>query len=148
MGFMLAGAQTPEVKGSHATTGAPLATVEGVIGMKETTFDFGNIPQGKPAYHSFEVQNKGTTPLKIDTVHTSCGCTTPEWSKEPIAPGALTVVNVGFNAETAGAFEKIITLQYNGTSTKQITIKGNVWSAPDGAAPPNSTIQFLKQQIQ
>jgi len=147
-GFMLGKAQQAENKAGHATTAAALPTVDGSMGLKETVFDFGSIPQGKPAYHVFEVKNNGTTPLKIENIHTSCGCTTPEWRKEPIAPGAITQVKVGFNAAAGGAFEKTITLQYNGTSTKQVTIKGVVWTAPEGAAPPNAAIQFLKQQIQ
>ena len=58
-----------------------------VISVKETEFNFGTIPQGKPVYHFFEVTNTGKDPMIISNVQTSCGCTTPEWSKEPIAPG-------------------------------------------------------------
>lgn len=119
-----------------------------VLEAKESEFDFGTIPQGKPVYHFFEVKNKGTNPLKIDNIQTTCGCTTPEWSKEPIAAAASTKVKVGYNAATEGPFEKFITIQYNGSGTKQIKIKGNVWKAPVGAAPPNAAIQFLKTQMQ
>ncbi len=116
--------------------------------LKETEYDFGKIPQGKSVYHFFEVINKGSQPLKLDNVQTSCGCTTPEWSKEPIAPGGTSMVKVGYNAATEGAFDKYITIQYNGNATKQVKIKGTVWKAPVGAAPANPSIQFLKQQTQ
>lgn len=116
--------------------------------VKELSFDFGKIPQGKPVYHFFEVTNKGSQPLKLDNVQASCGCTTPEWSSEPIAPGGSSKIKVGYNAAAEGPFEKSITIHYNGNGVKQILIKGVVWKGPAGAAPPNSSVQFLKQQLQ
>ena len=49
--------------------------------VKETEHDFGKIPQGKPVFYFFDIENTGTTPLKLDNVQASCGCTTPEWSR-------------------------------------------------------------------
>ncbi|HYK57427.1 MAG TPA: DUF1573 domain-containing protein [Flavisolibacter sp.] len=117
------------------------------IELKEVEYDFGKIPQGKPVYHSFELVNKTKTPLKLENVTASCGCTTPEWNKEPIAAGASDKIKVGYNAATEGDFEKFITVTYNGNQTKQIKIKGSVWKAPAGSAPANSSVNFLKQQI-
>ena len=123
-------------------------TATEVLELKETEYNFGSIPQGKPVYHTFQIINKGTTPLKLDNVQASCGCTTPEWSKEPIAPGATDKIKIGYNAASEGHFEKLITLTYNGNSTKQLFIKGEVWRAPAGSAPSNASINFLKQQMQ
>lgn len=119
-----------------------------VLEVKEVQFDFGSIPQGKPVYHTFQIINKGGAPLKLDNVQASCGCTTPEWSRDPIAPGATDKIKVGYNAASEGQFEKAVTITYNGNSTKQIIIKGSVWRAPAGSAPSNSSINFLKQQMQ
>jgi len=119
--------------------------VEDVLQLKETSHDFGKIPQGKPVYHYFEVINTGTTPLKIDNVQTSCGCTTPEWSRDPIAPGASTSIKVGYNAAAEGNFTKSITVLYNQNQSKQIVISGTVWKAPQGSAPMNASVQLLKQ---
>ena len=116
--------------------------------MKELEFNFGSIPQGKPVYHFFELKNTGTKPIVLNDVHASCGCTTPEWSKDAIQPGATAKIKVGFNAASEGAFEKFIFVQYNESGNKQIKIKGNVWRTPEGAAPANATVQFLKQQLQ
>jgi hypothetical protein len=116
--------------------------------FKQTEHDFGKIPQGKPVYFSFEVTNTADKPLKIDNVSASCGCTTPEWSKEEIAPGATGKIRVGYNAAADGQFEKYFSVQYNGNVQKQIKITGTVWKAPAGAAPANASVQFLKQQIQ
>ena len=116
--------------------------------IKQDLHDFGTIPQGKPVYYNFEIANKGTTPLKLENVQASCGCTTPEWNKEPVAAGGTDKIKVGYNAASEGPFEKFITITYNGNQTKQIRIKGTVWKAPAGSAPQNSSVQFLKQQLQ
>lgn len=117
-----------------------------VLKLKETEHSFGKIPQGKPVYYTFEIANTGTQPLKLDDVHASCGCTTPEWSKDPIAAGATAVIKVGFNAAAEGPFERSITITYNTNQTKELKIKGTVWKAPEGTAPVNSSVQFLKKQ--
>lgn len=114
--------------------------------LKESEHDFAQIPQGKPVYYSFEISNTGTTILKLDDVHASCGCTTPEWSRDPIAPGSTAKIKVGYNAASEGFFEKYITLTYNGNQTKLIKIKGTVWKAPEGSAPANTSVNFLKKQ--
>jgi hypothetical protein len=121
---------------------------EEVMKVNVDKYDFGKIPQGKPVYHFFDVTNKTETPLKLENVTASCGCTTPEWNKEPIAAGATDKIKVGYNAAAEGHFEKFITVTYNGNQTKQIKIKGTVWKAPAGSAPSNASVNFLKQQIQ
>jgi hypothetical protein len=117
-----------------------------VLKLKEIEHDFGQIPQGKPVYYSFEIVNSGKEALKLDDVHASCGCTTPEWSHDPIAPGATAIIKVGYNAAAEGPFTKPITITYHSNQTKQLTIKGTVWKAPEGAAPANASVQFLKKQ--
>lgn len=117
--------------------------------LKQEVHDFGTIPQGKPVYYYFEIANTGSVPLKLENVQASCGCTTPEWNKDqPIAAGSSDKIKVGYNAATEGPFEKFITITYNGNQTKQIRIKGTVWKAPAGSAPTNTSISFLKQQLQ
>jgi hypothetical protein len=124
------------------TTPAPADYLQ----IKETVHDFGKIPQGKPVFYFFDIANTGTTPLKLDNVQASCGCTTPEWNREAIAAGGSDKIKVGYNAANEGPFEKYITITYNGNQTKQIRIKGTVWKAPVGSAPSNASVQILKQQ--
>lgn len=133
---------------NHGTQPAQAAsTASAELQFKEMEYDFAKIPQGKPVYHFFEVVNKGTAPIKLDNVQASCGCTTPEWDREPIAPGATTKIKVGFNAAAEGMFDKYITIFYNNSSqTKQIRIKGFVWKAPEGPAPVNASVDLLKKQ--
>jgi hypothetical protein len=122
------------------------STEKELLKFRETEHDFSSIPQGKPVYYQFELVNTGDKPMKIDEVHTTCGCTTPEFSREPIAPGATTQLKVGYNAAAEGYFEKYITVTYAGNQTKQLKIKGTVWKAPAGSAPANASINFLKKQ--
>lgn len=124
------------------------ATQADALEIKESEYNFGKIPQGKPVFHFFNIVNKSDKAFKLDNVQASCGCTTPEWSKEEIPAGGSSRIKVGYNAASGGTFEKYITVTYNGNDTKQIKIKGEVWQAPAGPAPVNNSIQFLKQQIQ
>ncbi len=125
---------------------SPTASLEPeAITMKEVEFDFGKIPQGKPATHTFEIVNTSKLPLKIANVATSCGCTTPEWEKDKVVePGKSTKITVGYNAAGEGPFNKTITVSYNENKTKILTIKGNVWKTPNQSAPENDAINELK----
>lgn len=115
-----------------------------VLLLKETSFDFGKIPQGKPVTHAFEIVNTGKAPLYIENIQASCGCTTPEWTKDPVPPGGSKIVKVGYNAAAFGKFEKPVTIYYEGGKIKQVYIKGEVWQAPADIAPANASIQLLK----
>ncbi len=139
-------AQTGHEGHDHAPVVKQQSTGEDFLKLKETEHDFSKIPQGKPVYYSFDIVNIGQTPLKLDNVTATCGCTTPEWSPEPIAPGATAKIKVGYNAAAEGPFEKFITVTYNTNQSKQIKIKGIVWKAPEGSAPANASIDFLKKQ--
>ncbi|MEO5998430.1 MAG: DUF1573 domain-containing protein [Chitinophagaceae bacterium] len=118
------------------------------ISLKETTFDFGKIQQSHPVTHEFEIVNVSQDTLKLLNVQASCGCTTPVWKKDPVAPGASTIINVGYNAAAQGTFEKTITILYNAGLTKTITIKGEVYKTPVTAVPQNTSIQLLKKTNQ
>ncbi len=124
---------------------ASVALADNLLSLKETEFNFGKIPQGKPVTHIFEVINKSNVPLKISDIHASCGCTTPEWEKDKVvAPGGTTKITVGYNAAAEGPFTKFITVSYNDTQSKQITIKGEVWKTPGSSAPENKGLNDLK----
>ncbi len=145
--FLLISASLYSVaQNTNTATQNTTTTKPNLLQLKETEHDFSKIPQGKPVYYDFEVVNTGKEPLKLDDVHASCGCTTPEWSPEPIAPGATAKIKVGYNAAAEGYFEKFITITYNTNQTEQLKIKGTVWKAPQGSAPANASVEFLKKQ--
>jgi Protein of unknown function (DUF1573) len=116
------------------------------ITLKETEFDFGKIPQGKPVTHIFEFKNTGDTALSLDNVQASCGCTTPEWNKDVVPAGGTSKITVGYNAQNEGPFAKPVTITYNGNQVKQIIIKGEVWKTPVTSAPENTSINSLKNE--
>ncbi|HQW84808.1 MAG TPA: DUF1573 domain-containing protein [Ferruginibacter sp.] len=139
------GATDVQAKTVVATSNITIAQADALLSLKETEYNFGKIPQGKPVTHIFEVVNNSNLPLKINNIHASCGCTTPEWEKDKtVAPGEKTQIKVGYNAAAEGPFNKFITVSYNDSQTKQITIKGEVWKTPGTAAPENKGVNDLK----
>jgi hypothetical protein len=112
--------------------------------VREMSYDFGKIPQGKPVTHVFVVSNTGTEPLMLENVQASCGCTTPEWTKDPIPAGGTKEIKVGYNAAAEGAFTKSISIFYNKGQVKSIVIKGEVWKTPEQSAPKNNSLSLLK----
>jgi hypothetical protein len=125
--------------------GTALLNPANVLSLKENSHNFGKIPQGRPAVYVFEIVNTGNTALKLDNVQASCGCTTPEWSKQPIEAGATAKIKVGYNAYAEGPFTKTVTIVYNTNLTKTLTISGEVFKTPVTSAPENPSVQLLKQ---
>jgi hypothetical protein len=139
--------------GAHAhsaieSSNSAIAAIPVVETLKaeENEYDFGKIPQGKAVTHVFVVANTGKTAFKLDNVQASCGCTTPEWDKEAvIEPGMKAKITVGYNAASEGVFTKPVTITYNGTQTKVLNIKGEVWKVPSTPAPTNDAAVELKK---
>lgn len=117
-----------------AATSAPApaaSTSKAVLTFTADTYDFGSIPQGTPVNHVFSFKNTGTEPLVITSVTASCGCTTPEWPKEPVRPGATASIKAIYNAAAMGPFTKTITVVSNANpNQKVLIIKGEVKTAP------------------
>ncbi|HBX51667.1 MAG: hypothetical protein A2W98_05760 [Bacteroidetes bacterium GWF2_33_38] len=94
--------------------------------------DFGDFKEidGKVSY-DFEFTNNGKTPLIVTNVNPSCGCTTPDWTKEPIAPGKKGYVKATYDPKSRpGKFSKTITVTTNVDKPVVLTIKGNVEPKP------------------
>ncbi|HET6253113.1 MAG TPA: DUF1573 domain-containing protein [Puia sp.] len=138
-------AQAPASAAALPANGTALQRPTELLQLKENIHNFGKIPQGRPAIYIFEIVNTGSTPLRLDNVHASCGCTTPEWSRDPIQPGATARIKVGYNAMGEGTFTKTVTIVYNTNQTKLLTITGEVYKVPQTSAPENASVQLLKQ---
>jgi hypothetical protein len=139
LSWMLCSSVFAQTENNQDTASKPQASLV----LKEESFDFGKIPQGKPVVHNFEVVNNGNVPFKLDNVQASCGCTTPEWEKnKEITSGTSSSIKVGYNAAAEGPFTKSITITYNETQTKVITIKGEVWKTPAASAPNNPSSEI------
>ena len=104
------------------------------IYFAEKSYDFGDITQGEKVEYTFEFENVGNAPLILSDVRTTCGCTAPEWPKEPVAPGASAKLRVVFNsAGKMGMQNKVITVMSNAAnSPERVKIVTNVMPAsPD-----------------
>ncbi len=99
-----------------------------ILKFENDKFDFGQVNAGEKVSHDYKFTNTGKTPLIITNALASCGCTVPEYPKEPIAPGKDGLIKVVFNS--AGKF---------GQQTKAITITSN-------AAPPTTTV-YLSGEV-
>jgi hypothetical protein len=138
-------AQAPAGAAVLPANGTALPRPADMLQLKENLHNFGKIPQGRPATYTFEIVNTGSTPLRLDNVHASCGCTTPEWSRDAIQPGATAQIKVGYNAMGEGTFTKTVSIIYNTNQTKTLTITGEVYKVPQTSAPENASVQLLKQ---
>ena len=114
--FLAALALIGNVGFAQMTATAPAAESKpdlAVAVFETQNFDFGKIKQGIPATHEFTFVNKGKVPMIITNAQPSCGCTIPDWSKNPIPPGAQGFVKATFNAAGISTFDKSITVTAN-----------------------------------
>lgn len=76
--------------------------------------DFGKITEGEVVAHTFTFKNTGDNPLKVENVKPSCGCTTPDWTRQEIAPGGEGFIKVEFDSKGK-----------SGQTTKTVTVTSN-----------------------
>jgi len=90
--------------------------------------DFGKIAAGEKVTYSFKFTNTGKSDLIISTAAGSCGCTVPEFPKEPIEPGKTGYIKVQFNSEgRSGVQEKQVTIVANTIpNTNELKIRSEV----------------------
>ncbi|MGA9211973.1 DUF1573 domain-containing protein [Kaistella sp.] len=89
------------------------------IALSEAQFDFGKIKKGDHKEHTYEVTNTGENPLIISQVKPGCGCTVPDYTKEPILPGQKGKITLKFDSSN-----------FDGLVNKQAEIYANVEKAP------------------
>ncbi|MBR6885341.1 MAG: DUF1573 domain-containing protein [Prevotella sp.] len=100
------------------------------IKFDKTTMDLGKFPESNPVQKcTFTFTNTGNAPLIINQAIASCGCTVPEYTKEPVAPGKTGTINVTYNGKGKfpGFFKKTITIRTNGkTEMTRLYISGEM----------------------
>lgn len=108
---------------------------KGVMKFSTETHDFGKVEQGKPVTHVFEFKNTGSDPVVINDAVASCGCTKPNWTREPIMPGKTGTVSATYNAAAAGPFNKSVTVTSNAEAGQVVLyLKGEVVTQKEAAA--------------
>lgn len=100
-----------------------------VMTFETMEHDFGKIKEGDKVTYDFKFTNTGEVPLLISAVKASCGCTTPEWPKNLIQPGASDKIKVEYNSKgREGEFNKGILITANTyPNTTTIKISGVVF---------------------
>ncbi len=98
------------------------------ISFDDNEFDFGTAKEGDILEHRYQFTNTGKEALTIYDVKVSCGCTVPQWSKEPIPPGEQGEIQLVFNTKMKqGKQLKVIRVIANTSpSSTTLFIKGNV----------------------
>lgn len=111
-------AATPAVADEKPEGPLPLAVYE------TTDHDFGTINEGQKVTHIYKIKNTGEAPLIIQSAQPSCGCTVPDWSKDPIPVGGSGFVKAEFDSNGKP-----------GINNKTITVTANTW-------PKTTTLRF------
>lgn len=115
---------------SSKETEQPKDTVS-AIEFDSKTYNFGQIVKGQIVEHTYFFTNTGNIDLVIDEVDPSCGCTTPEWTKEPVKPGEKGKIRVKFDTQH----------QSYGNKTKQVAVYSNT-------VPSRNLLQFSAQVVE
>ena len=109
------------------------------IEFETEVIDYGTIAQNADGVREFKFKNTGSEPLIISNAKGSCGCTVPEWPKQPILPGESAVMTVKYDTKRVGPINKSVTITSNAANepTKVIRIKGKVLGdeTPASSAP-------------
>jgi hypothetical protein len=128
----LEGKKTPDATNT-ATPAAPVAETkpEGPLPVAEfatVEYDFGTVNEGEVVEHTYSFKNTGEAPLIIQSAQPSCGCTVPDWTKEPIPVGGTGFVKAKF--DTNGK---------PNAQNKTITVTANTW--------PKQTVLRFKAMV-
>ncbi|WP_310396277.1 DUF1573 domain-containing protein [Hymenobacter sp.] len=102
------------------------------ITFEEVKYDFGSVVQGGVVDHTFKFKNTGTAPLVISNIGVSCGCTTPEYTKDPVLPGKTGSITAHFNTTgKMGMQNKVLTVESNAPAgSATVSLVGEVKEAP------------------
>ncbi len=129
---------------------APVATDAPADGGPKMTFevmevDYGTITQGSDPLRVFKFTNVGDEPLIISKAKGSCGCTVPKYPQDPILPGEAAEIEVRYDTNRIGPFQKTVTLTTNEADpTHVLKIKGKVNPKPSEDSVPASQGGFNK----
>ena len=115
----LEGGATPATPAATPTPAKPAEKPEGPLPAFEWVdieHDFGTITEGEKVTHLYKFKNTGAVPLIIENVRPSCGCTAPNWTKEPIPVGGTGEVEVVFDSKGKP-----------NAQNKTVTVTANTW---------------------
>ncbi len=121
--LMIAGNQ---IKGQDTDKNAPVAEFD------KKVHNYGTIERGSDGTCEFTFKNTGKEPLVLSNVRSSCGCTTPNWTREPVKKGDEGTIKVRYNTRIVGSFNKSITIYSNASNNPvRLSIRGKVVKEKD-----------------
>lgn len=133
---------TPANTNPTATSAAPAAVDNPnapVIAFEKTVHDYGTVPFNGDGKCEFKFTNTGKEPLILTNVKSSCGCTVPQWPRQPILPGQTDVIKVEYKTNRVGKINKTITVMSNAkTPNVVLRIEGQVLQDQNAATPENA----------
>ena len=116
------------------------------IQFKTDTIDYGTIEKGANGVRVFEFTNTGDAPLIISNVSSSCGCTVPSWTKEPVMPKASGTIEVKYDTKRVSPIRKTITVISNAeTPTVALKRKGDVVDTKDSSVLDKNNKSVVQQ---
>ena len=133
-----------QLEPSDQNTDGPMMNLESLV------VDYGEIEQNSEPLRVLNFTNTGTEPLIIKSARGSCGCTVPEWPKEPIMPGEASTIEIRYATNRLGKFSKTVTLTTNEDGEPRvIKVQGNVSQGEDSVpeAPANIFKDAAKQVV-
>lgn len=121
-----------------------------VFSADNLTVDYGEVNYNGDGTREFTFKNTGTEPLVITNAKGSCGCTVPEWPKEPIRPGTTGIIKIKYDTKRSGPISKTVTITTNEVASQDangnpvyknhtVAIKGSVKAAPSNDGTPVKT---------
>ncbi len=120
---------------SQNTTGEEKKALGPAIEFSVTEHDFGTIKQGDDGTFNFAFTNTGVEPLVLSNVRSSCGCTIPQWPREPINAGESSEIKVNYDTRRIGNFSKSISVYSNANEEPIVLhIRGTVEGPNEQAA--------------
>ena len=149
--FLMVGFSQAQTTSANTSAAAqPQQDINKLAEFKNTDYDFGKIPFGKPVEFNVSIKNISTDVMTIDNVTVGCHCTTPKYEKgKKFAPGETITVTLGFDSGVMGTFARNATLYFNGGGlSKQVNFRGETFQTPASAAPANPAIEKLKPSNQ
>ena len=117
--------------------------------FNELSFDFGEIESGDRVYNVFVIENTGDKPLIIYNAKGSCGCTVPEWPKEPIMPGEEGEFLVAFDSKgKKGMVSKRVTISANtDPGNHYLTVKGKIMGKAEKPIALSPSDEISKEEL-
>lgn len=101
------------------------------MAFEEVEYDFGQLEYNAPAIHKFQFKNTGKEVLVVTKVKSTCGCTTPSYTSEPVKKNKIGIVEVKYNSRIVGKFSKSVTVTSNADNSPIVLrIKGEVGKRP------------------